>query len=102
MKLVVVKSNFSILLVPNYRVFRITVIYVMQQRKTKPSRTHEDIIIPDVMPRWPITQLEPNHQRCDHETYSVPACAEKEVANFVSLFIYDLQVCRPCMLLLHS
>ncbi len=27
-KLVVVKSNFSILLVPNYRVFRITVIYV--------------------------------------------------------------------------
>lgn len=74
----------------------------MQQRKTKPSRTHEDIIIPDVMPRWPITQLEPNRQRCDHETYSVPACAEKEVANFVSLFIYDLPVCRPCMLLLHS
>ncbi len=28
MKLVVVKSNFSILLVPNYHVFRITVIYV--------------------------------------------------------------------------
>ena len=28
MKLVVVKSNFSILLVPNYREFRITVIYV--------------------------------------------------------------------------
>ena len=28
MKLVVVKSNFQVLLVPNYRVFRITVIYV--------------------------------------------------------------------------
>ncbi len=28
MKLVVVKSNFSILLVPNYREFQITVIYV--------------------------------------------------------------------------
>ena len=28
MKLVVVKSSFPILLVPNYRVFRITVIYV--------------------------------------------------------------------------
>ena len=28
MKLVVVESNFQVLLVPNYRVFRITVIYV--------------------------------------------------------------------------
>ena len=29
MKLVVVKSNFQVLLVPNYRVFRVTVIYVI-------------------------------------------------------------------------
>ena len=29
MKLVVVKSNFQVLLVPNWRVFRITVIYVI-------------------------------------------------------------------------
>ena len=28
MKLVVVKSSFQVLLVPNWRVFRITVIYV--------------------------------------------------------------------------
>ena len=30
MKLVVVKSNFQILLVPNYCVFRITVIYIIR------------------------------------------------------------------------
>ncbi len=34
MKLVVVKSNFQILLVPNYRVFRITVIYVTHYIKS--------------------------------------------------------------------
>ena len=37
MKLVVVKSNFSILLVPNYRVFRITVIYVNRAREHQAS-----------------------------------------------------------------
>lgn len=74
----------------------------MQQRKTKPLRAYEDIIIPDAMPRRPIMQLEPNRQRCDHETYIAPACAEKEGASFLSLFLYDIPVCRPCMLLLHS
>lgn len=74
----------------------------MQQRKIKPVREHEDIIIPDAMPRWPIMQLEPNRRRCDHETYSVPACAEKQGASSVSLFLFDIPVCRPCMLPLHS
>lgn len=72
------------------------------ERKTKPVRGNEDIVIPDAMPRWPIMQLEPNRQSCDHEIYSVPACAEKEGAKFVSLFLYDLPVCRPCMLFLYS
>lgn len=73
----------------------------MQQRITKPPPADEDIV-PDAMPRWPIMQLEPNRQRCDHETYSVPACAKEEGASYVSLYLYDLPVCRPCMLLLHS
>ena len=48
MKLVVIKNNFQVLLVPNYRVFRITVIYVIENKKClqfrsgfefEPSRT---------------------------------------------------------------
>ena len=35
MKLVVVKSNFQVLLVPKYRVFRITVIYVTLFSKSR-------------------------------------------------------------------
>ena len=35
MKLVVVKSSFQVLLVPNWRVFRITVIYVIILLKLK-------------------------------------------------------------------
>ena len=44
MKLVVVKSNFQILLVPNYRVFRITVIYVNSEPEIYPAcrATRED------------------------------------------------------------
>ena len=34
MKLVVVKRNFQVLLAPNYRVFRITVIYVTADPKS--------------------------------------------------------------------
>lgn len=58
----------------------------MQQRKTKSEREHEDIIIPNATPRWRIMQLEPNGQRYGRENYSVPACANKEGARFVSLF----------------
>ena len=35
MKLVVVKSNFQVFLVPNWRVFRITVIYVSPESPMK-------------------------------------------------------------------
>lgn len=70
----------------------------MQQGETKPVPEHEDIIIPDAMPSWPTMQLQPNRQNCDHETYNVPACARREGARFVSLLIYDIPVCRPCML----
>lgn len=74
----------------------------MQQIKPKPARANEDINIPDPMPRWPIVQLKPNRQRCDHDTYNVPACAKKEGAKLVSLFLYDLPICRPRMLFLDS
>lgn len=70
----------------------------MQQGEKKPVPEHEDIIIPDAMPRWPTMQLQPNRQNCDHETYNVPACARREGARFVSLLLYDIPVCRPCML----
>lgn len=73
----------------------------MPQRITKPPPAHEDIV-PDAMPRWPIMQLKPNRQKCNHETYSVPACAKIEGASSVSLYSFDIPVCRPCMLLLHS
>lgn len=73
----------------------------MPQRITKPPPAHEDIV-PDAMPPWPIMQLKPNRQKCDHEIYSVPACAKIVGARFISLLSFDLPVCRPCMLLLHS
>lgn len=69
----------------------------MQQGKPKPVPEHEDIILPDAIPRWPTMQLQPNRQNCDHETY-VPACARREGARFVSQLLYDIPVCRPCML----
>lgn len=74
----------------------------MQQSKIKPVPEHEGITIPDAMPHWPKMQLQPNRQRCDHKIYNIPACAEKEGASFVSLFLYDIPDCRPCMLFLHS
>lgn len=72
----------------------------MQQIKKRPAGANEDI--PDPMPRWPTLQLKPNRQMCDHDIYNVPACAKKEGAKFVSLFLYDLPVCLPRMLLLNS
>lgn len=73
-----------------------------QQRKKKPVPAGDFIIIPDPMPAWPKMQLQPNRQMCDHETYSVPACAVKEGARFISLFLYDIPVCIPCTLFSRS
>lgn len=68
----------------------------MEQKKKEHAPVDEDIIIPEAMPRWPSMQLQPNRQKCDHEIYSVPTCAMKEGARFISLFLYDLPACRPC------
>lgn len=69
----------------------------VQQRGKKPVQEDQDII-PDAMPHWPTLQLQPDRQICDHESYSIPACARIEGAIFVSLFLYDIPLCRPCTL----